>query len=110
MSKPKTLGELQAPFELLAAKNKRSWYTRSEELDRIVLFLGKDRAIDSIFRSDIAAFDAWMFEFKGYSPATRRMTIQCGARWYTWMEDHEHIEFNFNPFLRYLRKKEKPLE
>ena len=109
MSKPKTLGELQAPFELTHTKNRRTWDGVARDCEKIVKFLGKERAVDSVFKADVAALDAWMVEFGGYSDATRKGVIKTGSRWYKWMEDFEHIEFNFNPFLRYLSPKRQRL-
>lgn len=105
MPKPKTLGELQAGFEITFAKgNQRTWQARSYELERLVSFFGKTRFVDSIFKADIETFEAWLWEHFACSPRRRRGYVLLGAQWYDWMEDHEYVEFNFNPFRRYLRR------
>ena len=85
MSKPKTLNETQAKFELEKAGHRRAWYTRSAACEKIVKFFGKDRAVDSIFRADVQAFEEQL-KTQGYSDATCEMTLTTGNQWYKWME------------------------
>jgi len=97
----KTLGELQAGFELNGGAWKhRTYKARALAAERIVEYFGKDRMPDTIFKEDVLRFGEWLALKKNLGPKTIRQLFGVGNQWYRWMEANGEIEYNFNPFVR----------
>lgn len=68
-------------------------------LDRIVLFLGKDRAPEDVFRSDITALRQHLREaYKIKSGGHLDQHMRAGCSFYNWMDAMEYVPIGFNPF------------
>lgn len=71
-------------------------------IDRIVLFLGKDRSPVDVLRSDVKALRDYLrkeYKIMGYTSMYQYMS--AGRSFYNWMDINEHVPIGFNPFRVY---------
>lgn len=93
-----TLHSMQAAFEktLYRIACRRAYMYM---LDRMVLFLGKDRAPEDVFRSDLNALRAHLKETYGINGGTTmHQYMRAGCSFYNWMDAMDYVPIGFNPF------------
>jgi len=93
-----TLHSRQAEYEkTLYRKHIRNQYCYM--LDRIVLFFGKDRAPEDVFRSDIPLLREHLTKTYGVKTlSSLAWYMRAGRAFYSWMDVMEYVPIGFNPF------------
>jgi hypothetical protein len=80
-------------------------------LDRLVLFLGKDKAPEDVFRSEMPALRQHLREVYAIkTPMSMAMYMRVGRSFYNWMDIMEYVPIGFNPFRSWVRNMERAAE
>jgi hypothetical protein len=103
MAKALLLKDLQVMYEqeILLGGRSSTFHTVGRELAPIQDFFGDWRPGD-IFKANVQEFvDAMSKNFKEGKIAEH---LRRGRAFYNWLEAHEYVEFNHNPFTRWLKE------
>lgn len=93
---PKSLHDYQFLFETRPGIAQQTYRKQSESINRVVMFLGRDKEPKNVFQHDAVRYRDSMRQ--RYAKATVRIDLAVACRFFNWLIEQDVIENWFNPF------------
>lgn len=106
----RTLHSLQAEFEK-TIYGERSKKMYAQCLTAMVdYFDGRTRRPEDVFRFEIPALREYLMKSRGIAESTVYYYMRVGSSFYSWMDLHEYVPPDYNPFRQYTKYKKRPTD